>query len=93
MEQKKMSLTNFIKLNIQGILIGAGIGFIVGKFILPTYFDYSTIAQSYGVIDNLQTIGTTSLEWAKTKTIYITTIIGAVIGMFVDEYIPEGKLL
>ncbi len=86
-------LTNFLKNNIQGILIGAGIGFIVGKFILPTYFDYSTIAQSYGVIDTLQNVGTASIEWAKTKTIYLTTILGAVIGMFVDEMIPEGKLL
>ncbi len=86
-------LKSFLWRNKEGAIAGIIIGFIVGKFILPTYFDYSTIAQSYGVIDNLQTIGTTSIEWAKTKTVYLTTIIGGIIGMFVDEMIPEGRLL
>jgi hypothetical protein len=89
-----MNILNFLKSNIQGIIAGAAVGFVIGKWILPMIgFDYSVMIQDYSVLDTLKSTGSTTIEWAKTKAVYLMTIIGAGIGMFIDEYLPERKWL
>ena len=42
---------SFMKENIQGILTGAAIGYLVYKFFVPQTTDFSIIQTSYGLID------------------------------------------
>ena len=79
-----MNLKQFWKNYKEGLIIGAISGYIVGRFFLPTDFDFSVIAQTSSIIDVLQGAGTTALEFAKTKVILTFTIIGAVLGTIVD---------
>jgi hypothetical protein len=82
----------FLWRNKEGIIIGAITGFIIGKWILPMIgFDYSVMVQDYSVIDTLKSTGLSTLEWAKTKAIYLTTIFGAIIGTIIDEFTPEKR--
>lgn len=83
-------LMRFLKENKEGLIGGAIIGYVVGKFFIPSDFDFSVVAQSESIIDVAKSVGTTALEFAKTKVILATTIIGATLGAIVDSMFKEG---
>ena len=84
-------LISFLNVNREGILIGAAVGFLVGKFILPDYIDMSMVAQTAGIVDVLQQGATNAVELAKTKIVWASTIFGAGVGLLIDMNLKERK--
>lgn len=84
-------LFSFLNSNKEGILIGAAVGFLVGKFILPNYIDMSMVTQTAGIVDVLSQTATSTIELAKTKVVWASTIFGAGIGLIIDSHIKENK--
>ena len=84
-------IKNLIWVNKEGILIGAAVGFLVGKFILPDYVDMSMVAQTAGIVDVLQQGATSAVELAKTKIVWASTILGGAIGLIIDMGMKERK--
>ena len=60
-------LWKLLKTNKEGIIIGAVVGYIVGRFLIPADFDFSIIMQSQSILDTFKSAGTTAIEFAKTK--------------------------
>ena len=84
---------SFMKENIQGILTGAAIGYLVYKFFVPQTTDFSIIQTSYGLIDGLVGVGIKgTVELAKTKLMWTYIILGALIGLLIDANNKEGFL-
>ena len=84
-------LISFLNVNREGIIIGAIVGFLVGKFILPDYIDMSIVAQTAGIVDVLQSGATSAVELAKTKIVWASTILGAGFGLLIDMGMKERK--
>lgn len=82
-------ITKLLRENKEGIFIGGIVGFLAGNYFLPT-FDLNVISQSFGVIDSIKPVSTTLIEFAKTKIMISSTIIGAIIGFIVDYNFKEG---
>lgn len=77
--------------NKEGIIIGGIIGYFLGKSVLLDMVDLSVIAQTQGIVDVVAGAGKSALELAKTKLIWASVAVGAVIGGYVDSLIPEGR--
>lgn len=75
----------------EGLFFGALAGFLIGKYLLPYAFDLQAVASADSILNFVKTTGTSIIEFAKTKIIISSTICGALIGAFVDDYFPEGK--
>lgn len=90
----RKEIFKFFKRNKEGILIGGIIGFIIGKFFLEGFVDLNIIASNTNsFLDVLNTAKSGTIELARTKIIWASSIFGAMIGAFVDESLPEGWLL
>ena len=82
---KVKQITNYIKRNKEGLILGA----IVGYFVSFAYTqlggaDLTFVFQSQGLFDNLlATIQTPHIAYIKLSI--FSMIVGAVIGMIVDE--------
>lgn len=85
-----VKIFKLLKQNKEGIIIGAIIGWVVGKFFLPSDFDFSIVAQSQSIFDPLIESGKDTIELAKTKVTFATTLIGAGIGFVLDFFTTEG---
>lgn len=86
-----LKLISFLNSNKEGILIGAVVGFLVGKFILPNYIDMSMVTQTAGIVDVLTETAANTIELAKTKIVWASTIFGAGIGLLLDMGMKERK--
>ena len=84
-------ITGFLGRNREGIIIGGIAGWLIGKFFIPSDFDFSVITQTQGILDPFISAGKSAIELAKTKVIWGTTIIGATLGAVLDEITPEGR--
>lgn len=85
----KNEIKRFFFENKEGIVIGGVVGYILGKYFLQDYFDMSIMGQTFGIIDVVKGATASTIELAKTKIIWASTIIGAVIGMILDNALPE----
>ena len=74
----------------EGLIIGGAIGFLIGKYILPTQFDLNSIAQTQSALDFIKPLTSNIIEFAKQKIIIATTLVGALAGGFVDAMLPEN---
>lgn len=84
-------ITNFLYVNKEGIFYGALVGFLVGKFLLPNYVDMSMVTQTAGIVDVLAETATSTIELAKTKIVWASTIFGAGVGLLLDMGTRERK--
>ena len=75
--------------NKEGIILGGLIGFLLGKFVLPTTFDLQAIAQANSVLDFVKAGTSNIIEFAKTKIIIASTIVGSLAGGIIDNMMPE----
>ncbi len=87
----KFDLKKFFWENKEGFLIGGLAGFIFAKFFLPETFDFSTVQQTFGLIDFIKGTAEQTIEVAKTKVVWGFTILGTFIGALIDNYLPEGR--
>ena len=90
---QKINLTQFLKENKEGLIIGAVVGFVIGKWLLPSSFDLTPVAESQGIIDTFKSAGTTAIEFARTKIIWATTLLGTAVGGLIDSLFKEGYLM
>jgi len=74
----------------EGLVIGAIVGFVVGKFFFPSEV-LSIITQSQSIIDPLKNVATPAIEFAKTKAVLGMILLGSTIGFLIDINTPEGK--
>ena len=84
-----VDIKRIIRQNKEGIIIGAIVGYLFGKFFLND-IDVSSIIQTQSVIDSLISAGKSSVELAKSKVVLATTLLGAVMGFIVDSQLKEG---
>tara|TARA_Y100000310_G_scaffold25289_1_gene24195 strand:- start:1114 stop:1395 length:282 start_codon:yes stop_codon:yes gene_type:complete len=87
-----VTIQKILNENKEGIIIGAIAGYVIGSFFLPESVQLNVVADSFGIIDNLKQASTTALEFAKTKVVVATTIIGATLGFVIDNQMKEGFL-
>lgn len=81
-----VKIVQVLRQGSRGLIFGAIIGFIVGKFVAPTTVDLSVIVQSQAIFDPLISAGQTALEFARTKVVTASTLIGAAIGFVLDFF-------
>lgn len=88
-----MSLKNiqrFFWENKEGMIVGAIAGYLVYQFALPADFNFSMVTSTFGLIDTLSSVATSTIELAKTKVMWAFIIIGAGIGTAIDMSLKEG---
>lgn len=83
-------LLNNLKMNKEGLILGLVFGYLIGKYFLPNYIDFSIVTNSMGIIDYLKGTTTKTLEIAKNNIIIASTIIGGLAGYIIDTKLPEG---
>lgn len=88
----KINLKKIFWENKEGILLGAIAGYLIGRFMIPADFNFSVVAQSNSILDTFKSASTSAIEFAKTKVIWGTTIIGASLGGIIDSQLKEGFL-
>lgn len=86
-------IINFIKKNKMGLIVGAVVGYLMGRFVFPMYMEYSVIANTNSILDPLKSAGTTLLDFAKTKVIIVSTLFGAFVGGLIDSRVNQEKWL
>ena len=65
-----MRLKKFLWENKERIIVGAIVGYVIGRWFLPSTVDLQAIQQTYGLVDVVRGATTTSLEFAKQKIFY-----------------------
>ncbi len=86
-----VKIIGLLRENKEGLILGAIAGWIVGKFIAPTFIDLSVLTQTQGILDPIISGGKSLVEIGKSKLTIMTTILGAGIGVVIDMLVPEGK--
>ena len=85
----KIDLQKIIWENKEGIIIGGVIGYFLSKSLFPSMVDFSVITQTQGMIDILAS--GSPLDIAQVKLSAVSSVLGSLIGGYVDSLIPEGR--